>query len=144
MVANCVTPYWIKKEEKTNLKLLNYSYQRFILWPRKESGGELEPWGEDSWCGNWFLTTVLPSFFLFLGGDPRGQFLIHQGQSGHAVCMSRLRVDLMFLCYRKERNEEYGPMKWIIHWRSPLKWKKMVNMHLKRSMTSYCLGHLKP
>lgn len=85
MAAYCMTPYWIKKDEKTNLKLLNYSYQRFILWRWKESGEELEPEGEDSWCGNWFSATVLLRDF-FLGGDPRGQFLIHLGQGGHAIC----------------------------------------------------------
>lgn len=63
------------REERTNLKILNYSYQRFMVYWQMGVVGR-----RDGQCGNWSSATVLleiaPCYFTPGVGNPGGQFLI--------------------------------------------------------------------
>lgn len=89
MEVYCTAPYWANTgdlvglreggAERTNLKTLNYSYERFIVYGRKGVVGR-----RDGRRGNWLSATVLleiaPCYFSPGGGNPGGQFLIQPVQ----------------------------------------------------------------
>lgn len=88
MEVYCTAPYWTMVggcKERTNLKILNYSYQRFMVYGRKWIGGR-----GDGRCGNWSSATILlkiaPCYVPPRWRKPRGPISNPTSAVERAIC----------------------------------------------------------